>query len=163
MSNTATTSKMLQVVKFIPPGRKQPSAPISLQSSHFTLNRVYTEWYRNKGKDFTITSSTAYDHKFVPGRNIFESISAIVDEIFSEYLSRPNVEQPILTQYCDGKNVSCPNWLSQWGSKALGDQGYTAIEILRNYYGDSIYINSTDEISGIPSLTRLAAPCGRFR
>ena len=122
---------------------------LAIQS--FTLNRVYTEWYRNKGKDFTITSSTAYDHKFVPGRNIFESISAIVDEIFSEYLSRPNVEQPILTQYCDGKNVSCPNWLSQWGSKALGDQGYTAIEILRNYYGDSIYINSTDEISGIPS------------
>ena len=92
---------------------------LAIQS--FTLNRVYTEWYRNKGKDFTITSSTAYDHKFVPGRNIFESISAIVDEIFSEYLSRPNVEQPILTQYCDGKNVSCPNWLSQWGSKALGD------------------------------------------
>lgn len=122
---------------------------LAIQS--FTLNRVYTEWYRNKGKDFTITSSTAYDHKFVPGRNIFESISAIVDEIFSEYLSRPNVEQPILTQYCDGKNVSCPNWLSQWGSKALGDQGYTAIEILRNYYGNSIYINSTDEISGIPS------------
>lgn len=122
---------------------------LAIQS--FTLNRVYTEWYRNKGKDFTITSSTAYDHKFVPGRNIFESISAIVDEIFSEYLSRPNVEQPILTQYCDGKNVSCPNWMSQWGSKALGDQGYTAIEILRNYYGDSIYINSTDEISGIPS------------
>lgn len=83
---------------------------LAIQS--FTLNRVYTEWYRNKGKDFTITSSTAYDHKFVPGRNIFESISAIVDEIFSEYLSRPNVEQPILTQYCDGKNVSCPNWLS---------------------------------------------------
>lgn len=74
---------------------------LAIQS--FTLNRVYTEWYRNKGKDFTITSSTAYDHKFVPGRNIFESISAIVDEIFSEYLSRPNVEQPILTQYCDGK------------------------------------------------------------
>lgn len=122
---------------------------LAIQS--FTLNRVYTEWYRNKGKDFTITSSTAYDHKFGPGRNIFESISAIVDEIFSEYLSRPNVEQPILTQYCDGKNVSCPNWLSQWGSKALGDQGYTSIEILRNYYGDSIYINSTDEISGIPS------------
>ena len=122
---------------------------LAIQS--FTLNRVYTEWYRNKGKDFTITSSTAYDHKFVPGRNVFENISAIVDEIFSEYLSRPNVEQPILTQYCDGKNVSCPNWLSQWGSKSLGDQGYTAIEILRNYYGDSIYINSTDEISGIPS------------
>ena len=117
----------------------------------FTLNRVYTEFYRNKGYEFTITSSTAFDHKWIYGRNIFTSISDIVDDIFNQYLSRPNVEQPILTQYCDGKNVSCPNWLSQWGSKALGDQGYTAIEILRNYYGDSIYINSTDEISGIPS------------
>ena len=122
---------------------------LAIQS--FTLNRVYTEWYRNKGYDFTITSSTAYDHKWIPGRNIFNSISQVVDEIFSSYLSRPNVEQPILTQYCDGKNVSCPGWMSQWGSKALGDQGYTAIEILRNYYGDSIYINETEEISGIPS------------
>ncbi len=122
---------------------------LAIQS--FTLNRVYTEWYRNKGYDFTITSSTAYDHKWIPGRNIFNSISQVVDEIFSSYLSRPNVEQPILTQYCDGKNVSCPGWMSQWGSKALGDQGYTAIEILRNYYGDSLYINETEEISGIPS------------
>ena len=122
---------------------------LAIQS--FTLNRVYTEWYRNKGKDFTITSSTAYDHKWIPNRNVFESISRVVDELFSNFLARPNVQQPILTQYCDGKNVTCPNWMSQWGSKSLGDQGYSAIEILRNYYGDSIYINSTDEISGIPS------------
>ena len=71
--------------------------------------------------------------------------------IFADYLSRPNVKQPILTQYCDGKRVSCPNWLSQWGSKSLADQGYTATEILRYYYGDNIYINSAEEISGIPS------------
>ena len=122
---------------------------LAIQS--FTLNRVYTEWYRNKGKDFTITSSTAYDHKWIPNRNVFESISRVVDDVFSNFLARPNVQQPILTQYCDGKNVTCPNWMSQWGSKSLGDQGYSAIEILRNYYGDSIYINSTDEISGIPS------------
>ena len=122
---------------------------LAIQS--FTLNRVYTEWYRNKGYEFTITTSTAYDHKWIPNRNIFESISVVVDEIFSNFLSRPNVQQPILTQYCDGKNVSCPNWMSQWGSKSLGDQGYTAIEILRNYYGDSIYINETEEISGVPS------------
>ena len=82
----------------------------------FTLNRVYTEWYRNKGYDFTITSSTAYDHKWIYGRNIFDSISLVVDEIFADYLSRPNVKQPILTQYCDGNRVSCPNWMSQWGS-----------------------------------------------
>lgn len=122
---------------------------LAIQS--FTLNRVYTEWYRNKGYEFTITTSTAYDHKWIPNRNIFDSISQVVDEVFANYLSRPNVDQPILTQYCDGKNVSCPNWMSQWGSKSLGDQGYSAIEILRNYYGDSIYINEADEISGIPS------------
>ncbi len=83
---------------------------LAIQS--FTLNRVYTEWYRNKGYDFTITTSTAYDHKWISGRNIFDSISRVVDEIFSNYLSRPNVQQPILTQYCDGKNVSCPNWMA---------------------------------------------------
>lgn len=117
----------------------------------FTMNRVYTEWYRNQGYNFTITSSTAFDHKFVYGRNIFESISQIVDEMFINYLSRPNVKQPILTQYCDGRRVTCPNWLSQWGSKYLGDQNYSAIEILRNYYGDNMYINTAEEISGIPS------------
>lgn len=122
---------------------------LAIQS--FTLNRVYTEWYRNKGYNFTITSSTAYDHKFIPDRNIFNTISDIVDTIFSNYLSFPNVKQPILTQYCDGRQVSCPNWMTQWGSKALGDQGYSAIEILRNYYGQSMYINTADEISGIPS------------
>lgn len=122
---------------------------LAIQS--FTLNRVFTEWYRNKGYDFTITSSTAFDHKWIPNRNVFESISNVVDDIFTNYLSRPNVLQPILTQYCDGKNVSCPNWMSQWGSKALGDRGYTPIEIIRNYYGDNMFINSTDVISGIPS------------
>ena len=117
----------------------------------FTLNRVYTEWYRNQGYDFTITSSTAFDHKWIPERNIYDNISAIVDELFSNYLSRPNVRQPILTQYCDGRRVSCPGWMTQWGSKALGDQGYSAIEILRYFYGDNMYINTAEEISGIPS------------
>lgn len=117
----------------------------------FTLNRVYTEWYRNKGYDFTITSSTAFDHKWINGRNIFESISRIVDELFDNYLSRPGVRQPILTQYCDGQRVQCPNWMTQWGSKYLGDQGYSAIEILRNFYGSNMYINTAEEISGIPA------------
>ena len=117
----------------------------------FTLNRVYTEWYRNKGYDFTITSSTAFDHKWIPERNIYDTISAVVDEIFANYLSRPNVSQPILTQYCDGNRVSCPNWMTQWGSKELGDQGYTPIEILRYFYGSDMYINTAEEISGIPS------------
>ena len=74
-----------------------------------------------------------------------------VDEIFADYLSRPNVRQPILTQYCDGKKVSCPEWMTQWGSKYLGDQGYAPIEILRYYYGESMYINTAEQISGIPS------------
>lgn len=117
----------------------------------FTLNRVYTEWYRNKGYSFTITSSTAFDHKWIYQKTIYESISQIVDSIFANYLSRPGVRQPILTQYCDGKRVTCPNWMSQWGSKYLADQGYSAIEILRNYYGSDIYINETTQISGVPS------------
>lgn len=117
----------------------------------FTLNRVYTEWYRGKGYNFTITSSTAYDHKFIYGRNYFQSISRVVDEMFENYLSRPNVRQPILTQYCDGQRVTCPNWMSQWGSKYLGDQGYSAIDILRNYYGNDMYINTAQGISGIPA------------
>lgn len=117
----------------------------------FTLNRVYTEFYRNRGYDFTITSSTAYDHKYIPGRNVFDTIDQVVDEIFSNYLSRPNVIQPILTQYCDGKRVSCPQWMRQWESKDLGEQGYTPIEILRYFYGDSMFINVADEISGIPA------------
>ena len=119
----------------------------------FTLNRVYTEWYRNKGYDYTITSSTAYDHKWINGRNIFESIDRIVDELFENYLSRPDVRQPILTQYCDGRQVQCRDrgWMTQWGSKALGDQGYSAIEILRSFYGNDMYINVAEAVSGIPA------------
>lgn len=117
----------------------------------FTLNRVYTEWYRNKGYSFTITSSTAYDQKFMYGRNIYQSISDVVDEMFQNYLSRPNVRQPILTQYCDGQRVTCSNWLSQWGSKYLGDQNYETIEILRYYYGNNMFINTAEEVSGIPA------------
>ena len=117
----------------------------------FTLNRVYTEWYRNQGYDFTITSSTAYDHKWIYGRNIFESISVVVDDIFDNYLSRPGVKQPILTQYCDGRKVRCPGWMTQWGSCELGEAGYSPIEILRNFYGDDMYINTAEQISGIPA------------
>ncbi len=122
---------------------------LAIQS--FTLNRIYTEWYRNKGYNFNITTSTAYDQKWVYNRNIFETISVIVDGIFDQYLARPNITQPILTQYCDGRQVTCPNWLSQWGSKALGDEGYSASEIIRYYYGDSMYIATAEEISGIPA------------
>lgn len=121
---------------------------LAIQS--FTLNRVYTEWYRNRGYNFTITSSTAYDQKWMYGRNIFENIDYLVDTIFANYLSRPGVRQPIFTSYCDGKRVTCTG-LSQWGSKYLGDQGYSAIEIIRYYYGNDMYINTADIISGVPS------------
>ena len=116
----------------------------------FTLNRVYTEWYRAKGYSFTITSSTAYDQKFIYGRNIYSNIDRLVDSIFANYLSRPGVRQPIFTSYCDGNRVSCQG-LSQWGSKYLGDQGYSAIEIIRYYYGNDMYINAAQAISGVPS------------
>ena len=112
---------------------------------------VMVSGYRGKGYNFTITSSTAYDHKFIYGRNIYQNISNIVNEMFENYLSRPNVSQPILTQYCDGDRVTCSGWMTQWGSKNLGDRGYSAIEILRYYYGSNIYINTAEGISGIPA------------
>lgn len=116
----------------------------------FTLNRVYTEWYRNKGYNFTITSSTAYDQKWMYGRNIYANIDRIVDSIFANFLSRPGVRQPIFTAYCDGRRVTCDG-LSQWGSQYLANEGYTPIEIIRYYYGNDMYINSADSISGVPS------------
>lgn len=121
---------------------------LAIQS--FTLNRVYTEWYRGKGKTFTITSSTTVDHKWIPGRNFYDTIEECVDNIFNNYISRPGIKQPILTQYCDGRQVSCPGLMTQWGSKSLADRGYSAIEILRYYYGSDIYINTADQISGVP-------------
>lgn len=116
----------------------------------FTLNRVYTEWYRNKGYNFTITSSTAYDQKWIRSRNIYTNVDRLVDSIFANYLSRPGVRQPIFTSYCDGRNVTC-NGLSQWGSKYLGDEGYSPIEIIRYYYGSDMYINTAVAVSGVPS------------
>lgn len=116
----------------------------------FTLNRVYTEWYRNRGYNFTITSSTAYDQKWMYGRNIYSNIDRIVDTIFANYLSRPGVRQPIFTSYCDGRRVTC-NGLSQWGSQYLAGEGYSPIEIIRYYYGNDMYINSATSVSGVPS------------
>ncbi|MGN0377138.1 MAG: peptidoglycan-binding protein [Suilimivivens sp.] len=116
----------------------------------FTLNRVYTEWYRNKGYNFTITSSTAYDQKWMYGRNIYTNVDRVVDSIFANFLSRPGVRQPILTAYCDGRRVTCDG-LSQWGSQYLANEGYRPIEIIRYYYGNDMYINTAQSISGVPS------------
>lgn len=122
-----------------------------LAINSFTLNRVYTEWYRSRGKNFTITNSTRFDQFFVYGRNIFEEISIIVDEMFTTYIKRPNQRQPLLTQYCDGKRVNCPNWLSQWGSKYLAEQGYSTVQILRYYYGNDVFLENAEKVSGVPS------------
>ncbi|MEG0132907.1 MAG: peptidoglycan-binding domain-containing protein [Clostridium sp.] len=116
----------------------------------FTLNRIYTEWYRGKGYKFDITNSTAYDQAFSYGRNIYENISLIVDEIFSTYIKRAGAKQPLFAQYCDGRNVKCPGWLTQWGSKDLGEQGYVPYEILTNFYGNDIVFETAKNVVGSP-------------
>ena len=116
----------------------------------FTLNRVYTEWYRNRGKDFTISSSTAFDQTFDYGRTIYEEISVIVDELFTTYIRREGSRQPLFAQYCDGRRVQCPGWMTQWGSVDLAEQGYSAMDILRYFYGDDIYLSQAEKVSGVP-------------
>ena len=117
----------------------------------FALNRVYTEWYRGKGKPYQITNSTAFDLAFAYGRNIYDNVERIVDEVFTTYVKRPSAKQPLLTQFCDGKNVSCPNWLSQWGSKYLGDKGKTPYEILTHFYGTDIELVTAEQVAGSPA------------
>lgn len=116
----------------------------------FTMNRIYTEWYRGKGYDFTITNSTAYDQSFTYGRNIFQEVSNVVDEVFTTYISKPDIIQPLFTQYSDGRRVVREGWLSQWGSKELADQNYTALQILKNYYGYDIILKQAETVEGIP-------------
>ncbi|MZL38522.1 S8 family serine peptidase, partial [Clostridium beijerinckii] len=116
----------------------------------FTLNRIFTEWYRGKGKNFDITSSTAYDQAFNYGRNIYDNISQIVDEVFSTYVKRTGKKQPLFTQYCDGKSVTCPQWLSQWGSQELAQQGKAPFEILKYYYGNDIELVTAEKVAGRP-------------
>ncbi|MDR1705785.1 MAG: peptidoglycan-binding protein [Clostridiales bacterium] len=122
-----------------------------LAITSFALNRVYTEWYKSQGYSFTITNSTAYDQAFNYGRNIFVEISRVVDDLFTNFITKPNISQPLMTQYCDGRKVSCPGWMTQWGSKDLGDQGYSAMDILKRYYGYDIYLMQAKSVAGIPS------------
>lgn len=103
----------------------------------YTLNRVYTEYYRSRGYDFDITSTTQYDHAFIEGREIFENISRITDEIFNDYIVRAGNVNPLFAQFCDGVRTQCDG-LSQWGSVTLAEEGYTPYDILRYYYGDDI-------------------------
>ncbi len=116
----------------------------------FALNRVYTEYYRIRGYDFDITNSTAYDQYFVKDRDFFENISAIVNEIFNDYIVRRGNVEPLFAQYCDGVEVSC-NGLSQWGTVSLAEQGYTPYEILQYYYGEDIDIVRNAPVMSITS------------
>ena len=113
------------------------------------LNRVYTEWYRSKGYNFQITSSTSYDQYYVHGRNIFEVMSRITDDIFNTYVRRIGTIDPYYTEYCDGKTVSCPG-MKQWGTVTLANQGRNALSILQYYYGNNIEIVRTNNIQAIP-------------
>lgn len=115
----------------------------------FTLNRMYTDWYRKKGYDFTVTSATDYDHKWINGRNIYKNISLAVDDVFLNYLSRPEVTQPLLTPSCNPARSTYPNAIPKWRSKELGERGYSTIQILNHYLGEDLYINKADTISGI--------------
>ena len=101
----------------------------------FALNRIYTEFYRSRGYDYDITSSTAYDQAFVEGRSFFENIVRLVDELFNDYLRRPGFVEPLAAKFCNGTTVTCEG-LSQWGSQNLAQQGYTSTQIIRSYYGD---------------------------
>ncbi len=114
----------------------------------FALNRIYTEYYRSRGYDFDITNSTAFDQSFVYGRDIFDNISVIVDEIFNDYLRRAGSVAPLFAQYCNGTTVTCGG-LSQWGSVTLAEQGLTPIEILQNYYGDDIELVRDAPVIGL--------------
>lgn len=107
----------------------------------FALNRVYTEFYRSRGYDFDITSSTAYDQFFVKGRSVFSNISRLADELFNDYLRRPGFVEPLAAKFCNGTTVTCEG-LSQWGSQELAQQGLNSVQILRSYYGDVEIVNN---------------------
>lgn len=115
----------------------------------FALNRVYTEFYRSRGYDFDITSSTAYDQAFVNGRGYFSQITRLVDELFNDYLRRPGFVEPLAAKFCNGTTVTCEG-LSQWGSQNLASQGYNSTQILRSYYGNVEIVNNAP-IRGITS------------
>ncbi|MBD5529744.1 MAG: hypothetical protein HDR02_15280, partial [Lachnospiraceae bacterium] len=116
----------------------------------FALNRVFTEWYRSRGYSFDITNNTAYDQYFVYGRNTYESISLIVDEIFNEYVRRQGQTAPYFTTFCNGTTATCSG-MSQWGTVTLANQGLTPLQILRSYYPKDVEIAETNIITGVLS------------
>ena len=108
-----------------------------LAITSFALNRVFTEFYHSQGYDFQITSTTAYDQRFIPNRNIFENISQLVDTMFDSYIRRRGFIEPLSAKFCNGTTTTCDG-LSQWGSQELAQDGYNSMEILQHYYGDDI-------------------------
>ena len=114
----------------------------------FALNRVYTEFYTSQGYNFNITSSTAYDQKFINGRNIFDNISTLVDDLFTTYLRRPGFAEPLAASFCNGTTSTCDG-LSQWGSEYMAQQGYDSVAILRHYYGDNLELVANAPIQDI--------------
>ena len=114
----------------------------------FTLNRIFTEWYPSKGFDFTITSTTSYDQKYTKNGTIFKNISDIVDEIFTNYIRSGFKPQPLLAHY--KSSTTEPGYLSQWGSKELGDKRYDALQSLKDYYGKNNNIYEADTTGEYP-------------
>lgn len=126
----------------------------------FALNRIYTEWYRSRGYDFDITSSTQYDQKFINGREIFENVSRLVDELFDDYVRRQGSIEPLFTAFCNGTTVTCDG-LSQWGTVTLANQGMTPYEILQYYYGEDIDIVRNAPVrSSMPSFPGIELELG---
>jgi len=114
----------------------------------FTLNRVYTEWYRIRGFNFDITNSTAFDQAFRYGGPVFENISRIVDGIFNVYARRFGFQNPFFTSYCNGTTATCAG-LSQWGTVPLANQGLTPLQILHRFYPNDLELVTSDNIRGI--------------
>lgn len=115
----------------------------------FALNRVYTEYYPSRGYDFDITGSTTTDQKFIKGRNTFENVDRIVDDLFTTYIRRQGFVEPLAAQFCNGTTVTCDG-LSQWGSEALAREGRNYVEILRYYYGNNIELVPNTPIRDVP-------------
>lgn len=134
-----------EYIKNVASSEIYPTWPISairaniLAQISFALNRIYTEWYPSRGYDFDITNNTQFDQSYVRNRDIFDNISRIVDDIFNDYVRREGSVEPYFTQYCNGTTSTCEG-LSQWGTVGLAEQGLNSVEILENYYGNTIEI-----------------------
>lgn len=156
VSGTNVTVTFRDYIKNVASSEIYPTWPTeSLKANIYAqislaLNRVYTEWYPSKGYSFNITNSTSYDQYYVHGRSIFDSISKQVDEIFNVYIRKTGTVNPFYAEYCDGKIVtSCPG-MKQWGTKTLAEQGKTALQILKYYYGNDIELVTSNNIAAIP-------------